>query len=209
MTANSNTTSIKKIEEKHGKLLIHSRTSVYELLKSEMGESDENTILLPKKIITAEGSEYTYLENGKTQRFKTVEQDMKEQQDVLVFIPRINSLKEWAHYDHLPNWVKEYTDDQVKEILAREYVHNTSRRVFLVDGSGKIIRNNQEASVASELLLSFGNQETTDFALPVSTDPSLGSNTFDARFFKNEAGEDVYSCHIGNTVINIEYQNEH
>ena len=178
--------------------------------RAEMSSGDTlevEEVKLPKSVTTSKGSVYSYLDSGKTQRFKTVESETKEPQDVLVYIPQISSLKTWKNFARLPEWIKEYNNDQVMETLASDYVHNKTKAVIVGDGSYKTINNNQEARGAENLFLFFFDKNTKEieFALPVSVDPSIGSTTFDARTYKGDDGNEKYSCHIGNEVVNIEY----
>jgi hypothetical protein len=177
-------------------------------LQEENDLSLEKTeeIKMPKSITTAKGSVYTYLEDGTTQRFKSVEGDMKEPQDILTFIPQIERIKDWEHFDRLPDWIKEYDNDQVMEMLASDYIHNPKKSVVLTNESNQIVRSNAEAAKAETLLLQFVDAETnqTEFALPVSSKPEVGDTTYDARYFEKD-GKQQFSSHIGNAVTSIEY----
>ena len=163
-------------------------------------------VKMPKSITTAKGSVYTYLEDGRTQRFKSAEGEMKEPHNVLAFIPRIDSIGDWEHFDRLPDWIKDNDNDQVMEILASDYIHNPNKRVVLTNESNEIVRSNADASKAKSLLLQFVDNSTnqTEFALPVSSKPEIGATTYDARYFDKDGNEHM-SSHIGNAVTNIEY----
>ncbi len=190
------------VRKQQEKLLSESGSTVQ---KTELPETVEKR--KPRSVTTAKGSVYTYLPDGRTQRFKSVEQDLKEPQDVLVFIPDIEALSNWSHYSRLPNWMKEYPNEEVMEILASDYVHDVNHKVVLGDSAGNTIKSNEEAVRAGELLLYFTDSlGNTEFALPVSIEPTLGATTFDAQFFKNEKGEGRYKCHIGNKVVSIDYE---
>ena len=177
-------------------------------LQEEHDLSPEKTeeIKMPKSITTAKGLVYTYLEDGTTQRFKSVEGEMKEPQDILTFIPQIERIKDWEHFDRLPDWIKEYDNDQVMEMLASDYIHNPKKSVVLTNESNQIVRSNAEAAKAETLLLQFVDAETnqTEFALPVSSKPEVGDTTYDARYFEKD-GKQRFSSHIGNAVTGIEY----
>ena len=178
-------------------------------IEVSLNKIEAEEIKLPKSVTTSKGSVYSYLNNGKTQRFKTVEGETKEPQDVLVYIPQISTLKTWKNFERLPEWIKEYDNNQVMEILANDYVHNKTKMIILGDGSYKTINSNQEAARAENIFLFFVDIDTKEieFALPVSVDPSIGSTTFDARTYKDDNDHEKYSCHIGNEVVSIEYQN--
>ncbi len=170
-----------------------------------MNESTEKR--KPKTVTTAKGSVYTYLEDERTQRFKSVEGEMKEPQNVLTFIPRIDSIVDWKHFDRLPNWIKERDNKQVMEILASDYIHNPDKRVVLTNESNEIVRSNADAAKAQSLLLQFVDSATnqTEFALPVSIEPEIGATTYDARYFDKD-GKEHMSAHIGNEIVSISYE---
>lgn len=177
-------------------------------LQKAGAESQEQAeeIKRPKSITTAKGSVYSYLEDGTTQRFKSAEGEMKEPQNVLTFIPRIERITDWENYGRLPDWIKDNDNDQVMEILASDYIHNPKKRVVLTNESNEIIRSNIDASSANSLLLQFVDVETnqTEFALPVSSEPEIGDTTYDARYFDKDGTEHI-SSHIGNAVTGIQY----
>lgn len=172
----------------------------------EDSEDSVEEIKPPKSVTTAKGSVYTYLDDGRTQRFKSVEGEMKEPQNVLTFIPRIDSIGDWEHFERLPDWIKENDNDQVMEILASDYIHNPNKRVVLTNESNEIVRSNADATKAKSLLLQFVDNATnqTEFALPVSSKPEIGATTYDARYFDKD-GKEHMSAHIGNAVTSIEY----
>ncbi len=204
------TSPLTQIDVHNNRTYLRCGTSIYEIISKitpseNAPESTEKR--KPKSITTSKGSVYTYLPDGRTQRYKLVEKDLKEPQNVLVFIPKIEDLKEWAHYNRLPEWMKEYPSEEVMEILASDYVQSSDHKVVLGDGAGNTIKSNEEAARAGELLLYFTDSSgKAEFALPVSSDPTLGTTTFDAQFFKNENGDGRYKCHIGNKVVSIEYE---
>jgi hypothetical protein len=204
----STTPPLTQIDVHDGRTYLRCSSSIYELatIKKVSEPTRPEAIKRPKSVTTSKGSVYTYLPDGRTQRYKTVEQDLKEPQNILVYIPDLSSLKNWQHFQKLPEWFREYPNKQVMEILAADYVQNENKSVFLKDVSGKIIKDNVEAA-SKETLLCFIDKESgqIEFALPVVTEPVIGFTTFDARFYQNDKGENKYKCHIGNDVINIEY----
>jgi hypothetical protein len=169
-------------------------------------ESNAELSELPKSITTANGSVYSYLEDGTTQRFKSAEGEIKEPQNVLTFIPRIDRITDWENYDRLPEWIRDNGNDQVMEILAADYIHNPKKRVVLTNELNEVVRSNTDALTANSLLLQFVDVETnqTEFALPVSSKPEVGDTTYDARYFEKDGKEHI-SSHIGSAVTDIEY----
>ncbi|MCA9360941.1 hypothetical protein KC845_00110 [Candidatus Kaiserbacteria bacterium] len=174
--------------------------------ETQTTEDEVEEVKVPKSITTAKGSVYTYLKDGRTQRFKSAEGEMEEPQNVLVFIPRVDNIADWEHFDRLPDWIKENDNDQVMEILASDYIQNPNKRVVLTDESNEIVRSNADATKAKSLILQFVENATnqTEFALPVSSKPEIGATTYDARYFDKDGKEHVLA-HIGNVVTSIDY----
>jgi hypothetical protein len=151
-------------------------------------------------IETAQGSVYTYLPNGKTQRLKKAERKEYEPQDALVFVPDYQ-------------WVNKHVPSQFRSLIGENevqfeqnllsYVQEKGKRVFIVDEKGNRLETNQDIeNVKGQVLLALGDKEKIELTIPVSKVPRLGYLTFDTRKFKS--GEEyVREKHFGNKVVKI------
>jgi hypothetical protein len=156
-------------------------------------------------IETANGSIYRYLEDGRTQRFKTVEGKNYEPQDLLVFVPSY----EWVLKNNA-QWLKErnlesrnYYEQHILEHVQAG-ANNSTKKIWVVDLDGNKIETNEAAKNAGKIFLAFGEQGNliTDM-IPVSKEPIKGFYTYDSRVYENEQGEKMRERHLGNQVIDI------
>lgn len=162
-------------------------------------------------IETEKGSVYQYLPDGRTQRYKKVENKHYEPQDALVFIP------DWS-------WVSKNAPENVLMKLGEnetqynqtilEYAQVKGNKIYIVDGKGNKLETNQAIKeTKGAVFLWFGHTENTgekdkliqDLAIPVSTEAKKGYYTFDTRKYKTEK-ETKREVHIGNKVKEIIYK---
>ena len=154
-------------------------------------------------IETAKGSIYYFLPDGRTQRFKKVENKQYEPQDVLVFIPDWETLSLKAPKDFLDRF--ENSKFEFKEIIL-EYCH--SMKIYIIDKDGNKIDSNEKAKTASQIFLAFckDSDSPADFIIPVSVKPKIGWNIYDTRKYFNETKQKwEREQHIGNKVAKINY----
>jgi len=157
---------------------------------------------LVDRIVTAKGSVYKYLEDGTTQRYKKVESKNYEPQNVLVFMPPFEWLKNNTSNEKLLDELGENHAQYIQTILS--YIQEKESKVYVVDRSKKKIETNEEAKNAETgLFLIFGNQEKAHFAIPVSRKPAVDFYTYDSRKFKDEDGQQMRERHLGNKVVEI------
>lgn len=134
---------------------------------------------------TAQGSVYTVLPDGRTQRFKTAAKEQNEPQDLMVF-------------------VKFKDPEQMQDFLAGvQESDRTNTKVYLIDKIGNKYDTNAEAAgkdVRLALIDTKANKviETVETSL----EPKLGYHTFDQRRF-NKNGNDYREAHLGNKVTKI------
>ncbi|HZZ99281.1 MAG TPA: hypothetical protein VFK07_01045 [Candidatus Paceibacterota bacterium] len=160
-----------------------------------------------RRFKTAMGSVYEYLPDGRTQRFKTVENDKKEPMDQIVFIPPWNLVKDGAKQNY-PKIFENIDTEGLYEALLLDYVYKNGKTIRVVDETSKELSNNQEIKDAKKvfiLCLDKDNQ-TNSFYLPVSKEPKIGWNTYDTSKYTGEDGKLYRTKHIGNKVTEIEYQ---
>lgn len=192
----SNTTQVVDVYEEDGRVLIKTRTSIYELIKRR-----------PRSVTTAKGSKYTYLPDGRTQRFKEVTQELNEPQDLLLFIPPWDVVKEKA-IKLYPDYFDDETTDQQFLRLLMEYIHTIDKTVMVVDGEGAPLNSFTDIEEGVRVFIAFVDkqQNKVDFHIPVEPDPRLGWSTFDTRKYVNENDGLTYNeRHIGNKVVDVEY----
>ncbi len=160
----------------------------------------------PVEIITAKGSVYKYLPDGRTQRYKTATQELSLPQDVLVFIPPWDSIKERALRIR-PDIFEGIKSESAFEQLILKFAQIDGHNMVVYNGDRKVITSNAEAAMASDVLLAFidAQEANKSFLLRVSPDPVIGHLTFDTRVFTDEEGRSMRELHIGNKVTEIKY----
>ncbi len=184
--------NIKKIEERDGDLFITTNTSEYKLVY------DLDDIA---GVQTAKGSSYKYLEDGSTQRFKKVENKNYEPQSALVYIPDFNYIKNHVSQEEL---IKLGDNKGVYEQNLLEYVQGDNKKCYLVNKSGKKIETNQEIlEEKGNVYIAFGDENKSDFFIPVSVIPKIGFYTYDFRKYKDEEKGIMRERHMGNQVVKI------
>jgi hypothetical protein len=174
-------------------------------LRNTQSRLESNTDSAEVELETARGSVYTYLPDGRTQRYKKATGERKEPKDVLVFIPDYNWIVKNAQVI-LENKKHIVGEDEVEylEILV-DYVHGTGRDIRVIDSQGKELKTNEEVAKAERPCCAFLTKGNVDFYLPVTGKPHLGFFTFDTRRF-NSGGQWFRSNHVGNKVIRIKYK---
>lgn len=202
----ANTTSIRQIDEHQGKIYVKTQTSIYELIGTNSNVPQEQ-IKRPKSIITARGSQYIYLEDGRTQRFKEVTKELQDPQDILVFIPPYENIRNKAlqRFPHIFNEVHN-TIDYLQLLLS--YVHQRGKTVRPINEEGESLTSMKDLkSPTDQVFLYFYDKKDkqNSFYLPVSQDPRIGWNTFDTSLRYDDDGDIVRTRHIGNKVTDIKY----
>ncbi len=161
--------------------------------------------LKPKSIKTSKGSVYTYLEDGRTQRFKTKTGETREPMDIIVFIPPWEDIKEGAQKNYPEIFGGVENSIQYEQVIL-EFAQTNGFTIHIVDKDGKVILKNDDLEKAERAFAHFidkGNNKNS-FFLPVRSNPKIGDYTYDSRYFKD--GESVmHEQHIGNKVEEIEY----
>jgi len=132
---------------------------------------------------TAKGSVYTYLPDGRTQRFKTATKEQSEPQDLMVFVKFKDSEQE---------------QDFLEGIQRSE---RFGTKVYLIDQQGNKYDTNEQAAGKDVRLALVKDGKVID-TVETSTTPKVGYNTFDQRRFKKD-GENYRESHLGNKVTEI------
>lgn len=151
---------------------------------------------------TANASVYTYLPNGMTQRFKTVEGKEYGPQAVLVYVPDYV----WIVNNAPAEILRKLGDREAEyEKIILEYVHAPRKKVYVVDANGRKLESNEEVlKTDGPIFLALMSGDTVDIAIPVSPEPKLGFSTFDTRKYRDEkTGKIVRESHLGNKVVRI------
>ena len=172
-------------------------------LKSGSGEIDS--------VVTARGSVYKYLPDGRTQRYKKVTGELNDPQDILVFVPDYEWVKKNAPERGDPSRFNAIYGDNKTEYDQKqlEYRHFDGRTIDIIDKNGKIMKSNKEiAATKGNVFVAFidkrGGRKKVDYMIPVFRKPVIGFNTYDTRIF-TENGELMKEYHIGNKVTQIKY----
>ncbi len=156
------------------------------------------------EIMTAHGSVYKKLPDGRTQRMKTAAGELHEPQDVLVFIPPWDVLKDEAKKLY-PDIFAGIDNQAMYEQILLEYAQFPEKTIRVIDINGKEIENNTKLKETSKPYLSFidKNNPKNSFSIPVAKDPKIGYQTFDTRKFIDDEGIPSRERHIGNAVTQI------
>lgn len=151
-------------------------------------------------VVTAKGSVYTYLPNGKTQRFKKVEGRAYEEQSILVYIPDFQTLSQLNNFEKVKHQVGESEFEYIQTLLG--YVQGKGTHVYIIDKEGNKIETTDDALQAKSIWMAFGKTTDIDFVIPVSLVPKMNFVTYDTRKYK-EGDQLMRERHIGNKVIKI------
>ncbi len=167
--------------------------------KSETPQSPEKEKQIDR-VVTAMGSEYIFLPDGRTQRYKKVEDRYYEPQDAIVFVPDW----EWVKKSAPKNILKLLGENEVQyEQILLEHSQGKGKRNFIVDAKGKKLDTNEAIEAAEgPIYLTFGDENGVAFSIPVSKKPRIGWSTFDTRKFK-DGDEYKRERHLGNKVTKI------
>jgi hypothetical protein len=176
-----------------------------------MSESKQESKKVLRQVTTARGSTYTYLPDGRTQRYKAATQELKEPQDLLLFIPPWEKIGEKALqiYPKIFNGIENWAQYE-ETLLGYFQSHDSSKTIRAIDSKGNEITSNSEALNADRVFIAFVDRkdQAKNFTLPVSMEPKPGYYSFDFRKYKNENNETLREKHMGNKVIDIQYQDE-
>jgi hypothetical protein len=150
-----------------------------------------------KTFKTAQGSIYTYDQDGKTTRFKTATGEQQERQDITVFAnltpdEEQEVLHAYRHIDDKYKNSKVYVVERQKGNLPK----------FLFDI--KDIKDPNEIYIAVVLDKNAGAYSLVKKA---SVTPTIGCAVFDMRQW-NEDGQTKTERHLGNNVVDIQYENK-
>ncbi|MBD3300361.1 MAG: hypothetical protein GF347_03340 [Candidatus Moranbacteria bacterium] len=156
-----------------------------------------------RSVETEKGSVYTYLADGRTQRFKKVEGKKYEPQDALVFIPNYDRLKQIAPPEI--NFEGTFGENEVQynQILLHG-IRDKGQKNYIVDQKGRKLETNHAiANTKGPIFLTFGDSQKVDFHIPITNKPRMGFYTYDTRKYQ-EKGETLREKHMGNKVVKIE-----
>lgn len=158
------------------------------------------------RVITARGSVYEYLPDGRTQRYKKATAELNEPQDTLTFIPPWEQVKNEA-IKRFPSVFSGIESQTQYEQVLLTYAQIPGHTIRVVNREGQELKTNSDTREAGTVFLQFidNNNPNNNFYLPVSVDPKVGYLTFDTRKYKNQEGETMRERHIGNAVSEIFY----
>jgi hypothetical protein len=164
--------------------------------------------LKPKSLTTAKGSIYTYLPDGRTQRYKKATETLEAPQDLLVFIPPFEKVIDKAR-ELYPNFFTNIENDTQFQQLLLEYMTKDGTKTIRPGADQQEIYSLIGTPRDLQVFLYFIDKikNKVDFILPTSREAKIGYNTFDARKFYDEgAKQHMRERHIGNKVVSIEYE---
>lgn len=162
----------------------------------KMDSHEGNTVI---SFETAKGSIYTYLPDGRVERFKAAAGENVEPSNVTVFIPDWDTIAKIAPQDFLEKYENELQLNQ--EMLS--YIHGgDDAKVFVIDEAGNKIESQEQLQGVEQAFVCFAHGDQGDFVIPVSKDPKLNYQPFDTTKYKG--GEEwKRRAHIGNKIVKI------
>ena len=172
-------------------------------MQTETGPRPTETERKPKEVVTAKGSIYKYLPDGRTQRIKVATGETMEPQDVLVFIPPWDLIKSEAQRIYPKIFGGIENELQYEEELLH-FAQDPNKTMRVVDLEGNELRTNAEVAAHEKIFIAFVDKQFPEnsFYLPVTATPKIGYSTFDTR--KYGEGEDMrIERHMGNKVVEI------
>jgi hypothetical protein len=161
----------------------------------------------PKSITTAKGSVYSYLEDGRTQRYKLANETLESPMDLLVFIPPWEQIADKAK-ELYPDIFAGIENETQFEQLMLEYMEKRGKKTIRPAVGTQETYSLANMSSDTQVFLNFVDKENrrVDFVLPTSREPKIGYKTFDARkYIDPDTRESMKERHIGNKVVKIEY----
>ncbi|MEI8337976.1 MAG: hypothetical protein WCF92_02405 [bacterium] len=168
--------------------------------------SENQEKLKPAEVITARGSVYKYLPDGRTQRYKKATEELSDPQDLLVFIPPWEKISTQVKATY-PEIFKDINDEDDYNQFLLKYIHQEGLTIRPTDNQGKELKTNVDVEKAEAAFLAFIDKKDLKklFYLPVSKEPKLDYSTYDTTKFVGEDGETYRQKHIGNKVTEIKY----
>jgi hypothetical protein len=159
--------------------------------------STETTPRKVKSFKTAKGSEYTYDQDGKTTRFKTATDEKYERQDITVFA----NLTPVEEQDFL-RYVNEEDEELNDELKVKVYAFERQQ-----DDTPKILKDISEVKYPDRIYLGIAKNGKVIGTKQASLQPFIGASVFDTRQFKDASGQTKTARHLGNKVVDIQYEN--
>jgi len=154
-------------------------------LKTEIKPHEEiaNQLSGVESFETSQGSIYTVLPDGRTERFKTVTGEKNEPQDLIVF-PKFKDIAQ---------------EQRFLEGVQRSKESGT--KVYVLNPDGKVARKNSELKQGARLVLVDKDGKFIESA-ETSLSPKIGHATYDSRTWES-GGETYTRRHIGNDIVKI------
>lgn len=150
---------------------------------------------------TEKGSVYSYLEDGRIERYKKVTDEYLEPSNAIVFIPTWEWISTHAPKDFLDRFENQLIFEQ--EMLG--YIHSEEKNVYIVDKNGSKLDDQEKIKTAENVYLYFGTKQGVDFVIPVQKDPQIGYKPFDTTKYETAEGW-KRRRHIGSSIIEINHQ---
>ena len=145
----------------------------------------------PKSFETEKGSIYTYDDQGRTTRFKTVTGKQSVKKDITVFV--------------------DLNKEQESKILSAYHHFNQedeNKRIFVLerqmDDSAKIIRKREDVKYPEKLYLGIVENGVSIFNKKATLTPTIGYQVFDTRCYEKN-GLWKTERHLGHKVTKINY----
>ncbi len=159
----------------------------------------------PTAVVTAQGSIYRYLPDGRTQRYKKAEEKEYPPMDLLVFVPDFA----WVKKNAPPAILERFESNTQYEQDLLQGVQTKGSKSYIIDASGHKLETNQEVREAVKngpIFFTFGKEGGVFTSIPVSPHPREGFYAYDSTRYPDDAeGNHLRERHLGNKVIEIRY----
>ncbi len=180
------------MEKSQDEVVLSSKDTSVEL-KTQL-ESEPTPQRKVESFETANGSEYSYDETGRTVRHKTVTGERFEKQDLTVFA----KLDHFGAQKILRAYRKQGEPERGVDIIEEAH-----------DGKVEIVRSLEEIIDPSRLFIGVHVDGQVVAMYPASLYPEIGDSVYDTRAYQAEGMDDDkwrVERHLGNEVTKINYK---
>lgn len=156
------------------------------------------------EVETSKGSTYRYLPDGRTQRYKKLEDKDFEPQDLMIYIPDFNFICAKPEWKSLVDRFQ--GNEELYEQTLLKTMHGEGEAVIMDLGATppKILQTNKEVREGKKVSLVCTFKDGTPvLKIPISPKPLAGFMTYDERTFSDDDGRSLRENHIGNKVVRI------
>lgn len=151
---------------------------------------------------TSQGSRYNVLKDGRTQRYKTAEDDQRDPHNATVFIPDFETLRRAIPKENFREDL--FGDDKKTYDQKLDQLFYSKRYKFhIIDKNGKILEDQRSISQAGAgIFLTVEREGKVEAYIPVTPSPRTGFSVY-----QTTKGNGERRMHLGHPVTKITYRN--